>query len=362
MSLPQMTKRERVIATARFQETDRVPLYDILQNDAIIEHYSSRKLDYDDGVRTVGLAVGRALDMTRMVAAPAQPGEYIREDGIRWRQERWTGWIVERPFHDVATLSEWVKTRIPEANARRFGPADAEQLHRYIEARWADFAEGDPTGRRDPAVLVIESGVGLEWLYHVAGMELFTYLLMDDPALVEEWLEAVSAAERRRAEAVAEAHHIPIALTYTDIAHKTGTMFSPEWLREHWIPKLKRLNDIWHDRGCLCLFHSDGNLWDVMDDLVAAGIDGLNPIEVLAGMTVGEVRRRHPNLFLAGGIDVSQLLALGTPDEVRAACGQAIHDTAGRGYFMGSSTELHWDVKLENAVAMVDAAQQGTPI
>ena len=38
---------------------------------------------------------------------------------------------------------------------------------------------------------------------------------------------------------------------------------------------------------------------------------------------------------MAGGIDMSQLLSNGTPDQVRAACHQAIAD-AGPGYFMGS--------------------------
>jgi hypothetical protein len=37
---------------------------------------------------------------------------------------------------------------------------------------------------------------------------------------------------------------------------------------------------------------------------------------------------------------------------VRDACRAAIRDTGGVGYFMGSSTELHWDVKVENALAM----------
>jgi uroporphyrinogen decarboxylase len=112
----------------------------------------------------------------------------------------------------------------------------------------------------------------------------------------------------------------------------------------------------WHDRDVVCLFHSDGNLWSVLDDLVAAGIDGLNPLEVLAGMTVKEVRQRYPGLFLTGGIDVSQLLPLGTPDEVRAVCRQTIADAGRRGYFLGSSTELHWDIKLENAIAMFETA------
>jgi hypothetical protein len=75
---------------------------------------------------------------------------------------------------------------------------------------------------------------------------------------------------------------------------------------------------------------------------------------VLAGMTVGKVRERYPDLFLTGGVDVSQLLPLGTPEEVREVCRQNIADSNGRGYFLGSSTELHWGVKLENAIAMYD--------
>lgn len=351
-----MTKRERVMRTVRFEETDRVPLYDIFQNDAIIEHYAGRQLRYDDGARTTALAVGRVLDMTRMVAGPEKPGDFTRDDGIRYRQERWTGWIVERPFNDLPSLIEWVKERIREANARTFGPTDAKKTHEHIESNWAIFGEADPSGRNDPAVFVMESGVGLDGMYWAAGMELFTYLMIEHPDLTEEWIEALTQAELRRVSAIADPHFIPIALTYSDIAHKTGTMFSPEWLRRYWVPRLKRLNDAWHERGTVCLFHSDGNLWGVLDDLVDAGIDGLNPIEILAGMTVREVREKYPELFIAGGIDVSQLLTLGTPDEVRATCRQAIEDTGGVGFLMGSSTELHWDVPLANAAAMFETA------
>ena len=51
-----MTKRERVMRTVRFEETDRPPLYDILQNDAIIEHYAGYPAMYEDGGRAVALA------------------------------------------------------------------------------------------------------------------------------------------------------------------------------------------------------------------------------------------------------------------------------------------------------------------
>jgi uroporphyrinogen-III decarboxylase len=94
-----------------------------------------------------------------------------------------------------------------------------------------------------------------------------------------------------------------------------------------------------------------------MDDLVAADIDGINPMEVMAGMEIGKVRALYGNkLFITGGIDVSQLMAFGTPDEVREACRKAIADSGGIGYFMGSTTELHPAVKMENVLAMIETA------
>lgn len=351
-----LTKRERVMRTVRFQETDRVPLYDILENDAIIEHYAGGPLTVENGTRVKGLAIGRALDMTRMPDGPREPGEVLSENGMRSHQERWTSWLVERPFHDQRGRVAWIAGEIERANARTYDCSYVEGVHDAIRAHQAGFAAGDPTGRGDPTVLVLESGVGLTEMYWALGMEQFSYLAVDDPGLVEEWLEARLEAELRRVAAIADPDLIPIALTYDDIAYKNATIFSPDWLRAHWVPRLKRLVEAWHARDTVCLYHSDGNLWPILDDLVAAGIDGLNPLEVLAGMSVGEVRQRYPHLFLTGGIDVSQLLPFGSPDEVRAACRQAIADAGGRGYFLGSTTELHWDVKLENAIAMFEIA------
>ncbi|HEY62965.1 MAG TPA: hypothetical protein G4O02_00175 [Caldilineae bacterium] len=355
-----MTKRERVLRTVRFQETDHVPLYDILDNDAIIEHYAGQRLTVENGTWVKGLAIGRVLDMTRMVNGPQEPRRRRLENGIVVQQERWTHWIVERPFHDMPSLVEWVKKEIQREESQVFDRAYAERMHRWIRDRLANFAAGSPDG--DPTVLILESGVGLTEMYWALGLEWFVYFMTDYPDLMEEWLEARHQAELRRVACIADPELIPIALTYDDIAYKTAPIFSPEWLRRYWVPRLRRLVSAWHDRDTYCLFHSDGNLWPVLEDLVAAGIDGLNPLEVAAGMTVGEVRRRYPHLFLAGGIDVSQLLARGTPEQVREACRQAIVETGGVGYFMGSTTELHWEVRLENAIAMFETAEETAAI
>ena len=351
-----MTKRERVLRAAHLRETDRIPLYDIFQNNAIIEHYAGETLTVENGTRVNGHAIGRVLDMTRMPLGPSAPGIARHDNGLVWQVEPWTSWIIERPWNDRASLIAWIRQEIDRADAQVFDRAYAERVHAYVREEQALFAEADPTGRGDPTVLVLESGVGLTEMYHPLGMQDFSYMLSDEPELIEAWLDARNRAELRRVAAIADPALIPIALTYDDIAFKTALLFSPRWLRRYWLPRLKLLIQAWHTRDTLCLFHSDGNLWAILDDLVAAGIDGLNPLEVLADMTVGAVRRRYPHLFLTGGIDVSQLLPFGTPDQVRTACRQAIAEADGVGYLMGSTTELHWDVRLDNAIAMFETA------
>lgn len=358
--MARMSKRERVLRAVAFDEVDRVPVYDIFQNDAIIEHYSGQQFAPGNGARLTGLAIGHALDLTRMPGGPLEtPGEVRHGNGFAWQQERWTSWITERPFHDEAGAAAWIRDDIARSEATVYGEDHRRALHAYLDERTACFAEGDPDG--DPTVHIVESLPGLTHAYHSIGHELFAYLLADQPGLIEEWLEALTRAELRRIDCIADPERMPLALTADDIAYKTAPMFSPEWLRAAFMPRLARLNDAWHERGVRCIFHSDGCLWSVLDDLVATGIDGLNPLEVLAGMTPRAVRERYPSLVLTGGIDVSQLLVFGTEDEVRTACREAIAATEGRGYLMGSSTELHWDVKLENAIAMIETAWE-TPV
>jgi hypothetical protein len=351
-----MTKRERVLRTIRFEDTDRVPLYDLLQNDAVIEHYTGQPLTYENGDWAQAYAIGCTLDMTRGVGGPAKPGTVRTANGYVFRQERWTSWVEQAPFSNLASFCEWMQADIRRTAALVYGPAYREQMHRHVRDHQAIFAQADPTGRGDPTVLILESLPGLTDMYGYPGLELFSYLLTDYPDLAEEWLEAKTQAELRRVAAIADPQLVPIVLTADDIAYKSAPIFAPQWLRRVFMPRLKRLNDAWHARDTICLFHSDGNLYPVLDDLVAAGIDGLNPLEVLAGMSVKGVRERYPQLFLTGGIDVSQLLPYGTPDEVRAACREAISDSGGRGYFLGSTTELHWDVRLANAIAMFETA------
>jgi uroporphyrinogen-III decarboxylase len=135
-------------------------------------------------------------------------------------------------------------------------------------------------------------------------------------------------------------------------------MFSPAFLRLEFFPRLRGLVDAWHAHGVKVIFHSDGDYRALLDDVQGAGVDGVNPVEKLERADhLRETRAGWPGLAMVGGIDCSNLLPFGTPDEVRAAVRHALEVTRPGGrYVLGSTTELHPACDLRNILTMWDAA------
>ena len=361
-----MSKRERVERAMACQETDRVPLYDLLRNDALFAHFGGAlpPLAADEGTvaelnRIAGKAVGAFLDMTRAVGfGPVIETERTDEFGFVYYSSPFekTSWIAQRPFDDEKGAIEFLKKWIIQVEAQTKAIAADPRAHGDRHHRAFTHTQSTIGGTVN---LLTQHGLGLDDVRHLLGLELFSYVYADDPGLISEALEAMTVRNITECHAIADVALSPAVLTYGDIAYKLRLIHSPQFLQVEFFPRLKRLNDAWHEHGFKCLFHSDGYLMQVLDDLIEAGIDGLNPIETVAGMSLGEVREKVGNkLFLAGGIDMSQLLSNGTPDEVRAVCRQAIRD-AYPGFLMGSTTEADNSCKLENLLAMYEVAMEG---
>lgn len=343
-----MTKEERVKRTLSLQDTDRIPVYDLLYNDAVIEYFAGKiPQPGEEGLKITCKAISEMLDMTRSVHGPSEPGIYKREDGCIIRRERWTSWIEQRPFKDEDGAKEWIK-----ASIKRLQERDVEEVSRQYLAYFKKVLEYV----KDTVVLYAETGTGLDDIRHVLGIEMFSYISVDEPELISEYLDAYTDFQVKFIHKIAVENLSPCALTYGDIAIKGKLLHSPQWLRREFFPRLKRLNDAWHEHNIKCLFHSDGYIMEVMPDLINTGIDGVNPVETVAGMDLKELKRLYGDkLFIAGGIDVSQLLSNGTVEEVKEVCREAIR-VGYPGYFIGSTTELDNGARLENVLAMLEVA------
>jgi len=108
-------------------------------------------------------------------------------------------------------------------------------------------------------------------------------------------------------------------------------------------------------------FHTDGDVFPLLDDLVEIGVDILNPIQTSAGQMadLATLKRRYGDaLTFCGGIDTQRILPHGTPDEVRAEVRRVIGELApGGGYLLASVHTIMDDVPAANILAMVDAAE-----
>ena len=106
--------------------------------------------------------------------------------------------------------------------------------------------------------------------------------------------------------------------------------------------------------------HSDGDIFDVLDDLVEIGVDILNPIQTTAGKmgNLGELKRRYgTNLVFCGGIDSQHILPYGTPAEVRDEVRRVISLLGpGGGYMLAAVHTIMNETPAENILAMVEAA------
>ena len=145
-----------------------------------------------------------------------------------------------------------------------------------------------------------------------------------------------------------------------DFAMTKGPFVSPNHTRRFMTPALKTQVDLAHSMNVPVLKHTDGNIWKILDDLVDTGIDGLHPIDPIAGMDLGEVKKQYGDrLCLAGNVNCGPTLSWGTVEEVRQEVRSCIKKAGyGGGYICMSSNSVHSGVKPENYVAMVKAIRE----
>lgn len=340
---------ERVRAVIHGELPDRPPLYDLLRNDAVISHFAGTTLTLENAPEVVYKAYDPALDATRpAVRMPEAERTITLPDGRKQRHFRWTAW------------TEYVVYANPEAYAAAkrahldaFDPAWSPEKQQHMQDYLAHIADHR---RKLGEVFFFPGGpsLGLMGIIAEVGLEHFSYYLAEYPDIIDELLERHALEAVSWIEHLPERHGIEAVFAGDDIAFKCGPLLAPAWFDAHYFPRFARVVDAYHARGIKVLFHSDGNLNPVLDGLVAAGIDGLNPIEVLAGMDVADIHKRYPHLFLCGAIDVSQLLPYGTPSQVKDAVRRSLDAAEGR-LMVGSSTELNNEVPLENYLALREA-------
>lgn len=345
--------KERIRKVLNHQTPDRPPLFDLIANDKILRHFNNgTPVDIGDDASAIH-ALTAATDGTRYTyfSPMAERTEHL-DDGREQKYERWSIWTSHRTFSSSEEYRA-VKTRELDAFEKQLEtPARREDTWSYSKDQRCSTYFGD-----DYNYVFFAPSPELMGIYGEVGLEAFSYYLFDCEDVIVRKLELNTDFACQWAKALQPDEPFDAVFLGEDIAFKTGPMIRPAWLKEHYFPRIARVVDAIHAAKKKVLFHSDGNLNQIMDDLVAAGIDILNPIEITAGMDLADLHKHYPKLIYAGGIDASHLLPHGSKQEITDAVTKAIDDTEGQ-ILVGSSTEVFNIVPLENYLAMREAAMQ----
>lgn len=335
---------ERILRSLNHEEGDRVPIWDYLDNRAVVEHFAQPGDDLPTAM--VRVYHGLSIDLCRGYGGAfgeEQEGTVFRHERVERRISGRTMWTTRYP---IASLEE--------LRAYRPEPVSEEWLHE----NWLPWLRQQQERFAPYTLYVPGCSSGFHDTYGLMGQEFFSYALYDAPQEVERLLEVMHESALRRCRVVAQGGLGPLFFLADDVAYKGRLLFSPAFLRRTFIPMVRRCVEVLHRAGMKVIFHSDGYLMEILDDLLEAGIDGLNPIEGQAGMDIGLLKRRYgKRLVLVGNVDCT-LIALGTREQIVAAVKECLRQAApGGGHFIGSSTEILPITPLENVLTFYEACR-----
>jgi uroporphyrinogen decarboxylase len=338
-----MTGLERVMTTLKHQEPDTVPHFERVAKrvrEAILPGASE-----EDFVEHMDLDGHRFIDRTHSWSYE------IVDEGKRIKRDQWGG-LVRYTTEDNPVPMEPAVQSEQDLDGYAIPDPDLPWRYDYLQQVVKRFK-----GKRAIVVGVTDVfALGRENLLGDVG---YFRAMVKNPDLIERINEIALDYQLRYIRNCIELG-VDMLWIGGDWAMTEKPMVSRAFTERFLAPPLKKLVDYAHSRGVPCIKHTDGNIWPIDDVIIDTGIDGLHPIDPMAGMDIGEAKAKFGDrVCLCGNVSCAFSLVSGTVDEVRQETREVIKKAGhGGGFICTSSNSIHSGVKPENYVAMVKAIRE----
>lgn len=333
----EMKPVERVLSVLRLEEPDRVPHFEWEFSAEVVEALGGTR-DYFNFIEL--------MDIDAVMVAPRYRTTKIAADLLidEWGATRRLGAEnTALPVDDLAPI----KTL---AGMDTWQPPDPDDPYRYegIQAAIERF------GSKRAIFLQIRD-VWSGPRDYIGYVQLFISLLENPEMVVGVAKKCVDHYVRIVGRAAEMGIHV--VMSGDDVADNRGPMFAPSLWETLFVPQYRRLIEAIHDTGLCHWKHSDGNMYPLLDSIVAAGSDGIDPIDPLGGMELSVVKAKYGrSVAIKGNVDQIKLLQYGPPAQVVEAVKRCIREAGiGGGYVCSSSNSIHSGVDPKLYKEMVEA-------
>ena len=302
-----MTDLQRFHACMEYRPVDHTPFWDWWAWPETIERWKSE--GYDPArFEPADVADKRHWFADWFFPNPRFEHKVIREDAEHVVYVNHEGILMkEMKSNPYSSMPQFLK--FPAENRQEFRKFWAERMQPDLAGRIGpDWKQQLLTWRRKPQPFVIISdrwGGFFGTPRNCLGVEKLCTTLYDDPAFVEEIMEAVADFIIAMMSQILDVVEIDVFGMWEDMAYNHAPLISPEMARRHMLPRYRKVVDFLRGRGVKYIgLDSDGQVDELIPVWMDAGLNVLWPFEVQAGMDVLTVRRKYgKELRLWGGLD-----------------------------------------------------------
>lgn len=352
-----MTSKERIRAAVAHKQPDRVPsTMQCVETawEGLLKHFGT---DSKEDVMTKLEIDTRILDLPPYIGPPRpdfvnEKGETVHIHPLGYHYvDKWNGveynWhTIYRPFQDVESMEDLL------AHDERWPNPD-----HFDYSAISDFCKQ----HEDKAIRCGWPGPYQVFL-ELFPAEKFYIFMAEEPELISAMLDRFVdfSVELYTRMFEAGGGRIDLLRPCDDYGTQISLLFSPEMWRKFFAKNTKRLVDLAHSYNCYYLQHSCGAVRPIIPELIACGVDVLEPIQKVRGMEVAGLKRDFGDkLCFQGGVDTQHLLPFGTPEEVRRETESIIETMhVNGGYILAPSQDFEGDVPVENILALYDARKK----
>jgi uroporphyrinogen decarboxylase len=178
----------------------------------------------------------------------------------------------------------------------------------------------------------------------------------EHPEFVDELLGAI--ADYNVAQ-VREALRYDLDAVYfgDDWGQQRGLQMGPNLWRRFILPVLRRMYGVVRQAGKLVMIHSCGDVDELFDDLISAGLNCFNPFQPEVMDVWSLLPRYRGRLAFHGGLSTQRVLPFGTVEEVQAETRRLLDLGREGGYIFAPAHDVEGDVPLENMLAFIEILQ-----
>ncbi|MDY0290590.1 MAG: uroporphyrinogen decarboxylase family protein [Sphaerochaeta sp.] len=241
--------------------------------------------------------------------------------------------------------------------------AEAETIEELDAHTWPDPDQFDyhslldSCNRHDEWVRML-SFISLFEIYcKLRPMDLSLMDLYAEPELADHIIDKIFTIQKQYIEKAFEVCGDAIDVVYLsdDMGMQDRQLISVEVWQDRFGEQYRALIELIHSKGAYVLYHSDGAAFPIIEQMVALGVDVINPIQhVCPGMECEHlIEAFGSRVAFHGAVENQQVLPFGTPDEVVSEVRKNIKTLGAHGrYICAPCHNLQPGTPLENILAL----------